>query len=167
MEYLYCGGSFDFDFLQEGYEQKAAEDYRAALLGDVQRLLHNAGTVRLNEGLSYVGPYYFETDGMLDRDIVQTEKDQIERCTVAIFLLDGAACPGTVGEMVYAAALNKDLRIFYILDEQETESGLHSPCWYPMILCQQLDPGHVELIPCKDSTEARGRIAQFLFALSP
>ena len=39
MEYVtmykfYCGGTFGFDFLENGYRQKAATDYRAVLLGD-------------------------------------------------------------------------------------------------------------------------------------
>ena len=35
MEYIYCGGRFDFDCRQSGFEKKAAEDYRAILLKDV------------------------------------------------------------------------------------------------------------------------------------
>ena len=31
---FYCGGTFGFDFLENGYRQKAATDYRAVLLGD-------------------------------------------------------------------------------------------------------------------------------------
>ena len=155
MEYLYCGGRFDFDYLKDGYKKRAAEDYRVLLLGDADKLLKNAGVVRLSDRFSYVGPYYFETDGMLDREIVQTEKDQIERCTLAVFLLDGSACPGTVAEMVYAASLGKKLKILYIRDPGETESTLSSSCWYPMILCKMLDPSCVELISCADPSEAR------------
>ena len=162
MEYVYCGGRFDFDYLKDGYEQKAAEDYRAALLGDVQTLLKNSGVVRLSDRLAYVGPYYFETDGMLDREIVETEKGQIERCTLAVFLLDDVACPGTVAEMVYAVSLGKRIRVFYIRDDGETESALRSPCWYPMILCQQIRPDFVELFPCIDYLEARATIDSFL-----
>ena len=103
---------------------------------------------------------------MKDRDIVHTEMAQIERCTTAVFLLDGADCPGTVGEMVYAASLHKRLRVFYIQNEKETESTLRSPCWYPMLLCQQIDAAQVELIACANLAEARDRIAQLLFALS-
>ena len=162
MKYLYCGGRFNFDYLKDGYEKKAAEDYRALLLGDADKLLKNAGVVRLSDRFSYVGPYYFETDGMLDREIVETEKDQIERCTLAVFLLDGAVCPGTVAEMVYAASLGKQLKILYIRDHGETESTLSSPCWYPMILCQMMDPSRVELIPCTDPLEARGIILDLI-----
>ena len=122
MEYIYCGGRFDFDYLQDGYEQKAAEDYRTVLLGDVDKLLKNSGIVHLSDRLSYVGPYYFETDGMVDREIVETEKGQIDLCTLAVFLLDDAACPGTVAEMVYAASHGKKMQVFYIRDETETES---------------------------------------------
>ena len=162
MEYVYCGGRFDFDYRQDRYEQKAAEDYRAVLLGNADKLLRNSGILWLSDRLSYVGPYYFETDGMLDREIVETEKGQIDSCTQTVFLLDVAPCPGTVAEMVYAASLGKKMRIVYIRDEGETESALRSPCWYPMILCQMFDPSRVELIPCATIAEARDQIVCFL-----
>ena len=120
MEYIYCGGRFDFDYRQGGFEKKAAEDYRAILLKDVNKLLNPADTVVLSDNLAYIGPYYFETEGMLDLDIIETEKRQIERCTVAVFLLDCAPCPGTIAEMVYAASLHKRIKIFYVKDENET-----------------------------------------------
>ena len=162
MEYLYCGGRFDFDYLNEGYEQRAAEDFRAKLLGNVQKLLRNAGDVVLSDRLTYVGPFYFETDGMLDREIVETEKREIERCTLALFLLDDGTCPGTVGEMVYAASLHKELHVFYLQDRGETESTLASPCWYPMRLCQACASSRVELVPCADHREAKDRILAFV-----
>ena len=73
MEYVYCGGRFDFDYLDADFEKKAEEDYRAILLNDVSKLLRNSGTVILSSRMAYIGPYYFESDGMLDRDIVETE----------------------------------------------------------------------------------------------
>ena len=74
MEYVYCGGRFDFDYLDADFEKKAEEDYRAILLNDVSKLLRNSGTVILSSRMAYIGPYYFESDGMLDQDIVETEK---------------------------------------------------------------------------------------------
>ena len=53
MEYIYCGGRFDFDYRQIGYEKKAAEDYRAILLKDVNKLLNPADTVVLSDNLVY------------------------------------------------------------------------------------------------------------------
>ncbi|MCR5323195.1 MAG: histidine phosphatase family protein [Lachnospiraceae bacterium] len=46
---VYCGGRFDFDYQNEGYEQKAAEDYRAILLKDVGLLLRKSDSVRVSE----------------------------------------------------------------------------------------------------------------------
>ena len=39
MDYLYCGGRFDFDYRDAYFEKKAAKDYRAILLNDVNKLL--------------------------------------------------------------------------------------------------------------------------------
>ena len=162
MEYIYCGGRFAFDYLEVGFEEKAEKDYRAILLNDVNKLLRNSGTVILSSRLAYIGPFYFETDGMLDQNIVETEKGQIESCTIAVFLLDHAPCPGTIAEMVYAASLQKRIRIYYIKDESETESALFSPFWYPMILCSKIDPDNVSITACNSFDEARDEILKWL-----
>lgn len=67
MEYLYCGGRFDFDYNDAAFEKKVAKDYRAILLNDVNKLLNNSDVVVLSSLLAYIGPYYFETDGCWTR----------------------------------------------------------------------------------------------------
>ena len=153
MESIYCGGRFDFDYLDKDYREKAAADWRAVLPGGVDRLLQNAGRLRLSDQLTYVGPFYFESDGMIDRDIVGAEMRQVESCTCVVFLLDGVNCPGTVAEMVYAASLQKKIRVFYVKDENETESSLRSACWYPIILCQKIC-ADTEAVACRDAADA-------------
>ncbi len=162
MEYLYCGGRFDFDYNDAALEKKVAKDYRAILLNDVNKLLNNSDVVVLSSRLAYIGPYYFETDGMLDQDIVEMEKRQIERCTVAVFLLDNSACPGTIAEMVYAASLQKRVFIYYVKNEKETESALHSPFWYPMILSSKINSYDVDLIACDSFSEARDNVLKMI-----
>lgn len=162
MEYLYCGGRFDFDYRDADFEKKAAKDYRAILLNDVNKLLNNQDTVVLSSRLTYIGPYYFETDGMLDQDIVETEKRQIERCTIAVFLLDYSPCPGTIAEMVYAASLQKRVYIYYVKNQKETESALHSPFWYPMILCSKIDTAEVEIVVCESYSEASDKVLKMI-----
>ena len=154
MDYLYCGGRFDFDYRDADFEEKAAKDYRAILLNDVNKLLNNSDTVVLTSYLAYIGPYYFETDGMLDQDIVEVEKRQIERCTIAVFLLDNFPCPGTIAEMVYAAALQKRILVYYVKNVSETESTLLSAFWYPMILSSKINSSDVDLIACDSFSEA-------------
>lgn len=135
MKKIYCGGRFDFDYLKDGYKDAAAKDYRAVLLGSGNRLLERSNRVRISDGVEYIGPFYFETDGMQDIDIVANEWEMVKNCTDAIFLLDDACCPGTVCELTAASMLGKRVHIFYIRkgDGEETESSLHTPCWYPII----------------------------------
>ena len=158
MNYLYCGGRFHFDYLREDYLRNAEDDYRTAILGDVDRLLHPSAAVLLSDGLSYVGPFYFESDGMIDREIVETEMRQIERCTHAFFLLEDAGCPGTVGEMIHAAELGKSLTVFYIRDAGETESTLQSSCWYPILMTGIICGKEPEIIACNDLLDANDKI---------
>ena len=151
MNSVYCGGRFDFDYQNEGYIEKATQDYRAILLGDVNLLLKSSSPVQISGNLLYVGPFYFETDGMLDQDIVETEIRQIEKCTAAVFLLDNCACPGTIAEMVA-----------YLIDENETESTLRSSCWYPIILCQKISSSEIQLLPYNNYSEGRQKILDYI-----
>jgi hypothetical protein len=160
MERIYCGGRFCFDFLNEDFESRAAEDYRTHLLGDVSLLIGNDRSVRLSDNLEYVGPFYCQTDGAVDGDIVAGEMRQIEECTYAFFLLDDCGCPGSITELLYAAYRKKRIVIYYVIDERETESRLFSPCWYPILHCQQVNGALTEVVPCIDLAEAGRRIAE-------
>jgi len=160
VNYLYCGGRFHFDYQREDYLRNAEDDFRTAVLENVSRLLHPSDNVLLSAGLSYVGPFYFESDGMIDREIVETEMRQIERCTHAFFLLEDAGCPGTVGEMIHAAELGKNLTVFYIRDTGETESTLQSSCWYPILLASIICCDGPEIIACEDMEDAKNKILQ-------
>lgn len=166
-EIIYCGGQFHFDYLRPDFMEKAAADYRSVLLGSTDALLRGSGAATVGEGLSYIGPYYFETDGMLDRDIVETEMRMIENCTHAFFLLEDAQCPGTVSEMVYAAALGKKITVVYVRNEEETESSLRTACWYPIIHCGLIGGSGVSAVPCRDYTQAKQAILERIRSLSP
>ena len=158
MEKIYCGGVFHFDYRNEDYLQSAKDDYRAILLGDIQKMLFECKTISLSDHLAYVGPFYFESDGMEDTDIVIREKEQIEASTHTIFLLEDACCPGTITEMVYAAMLQKRMSIFYVKNEEETESRFRSACWYPICMCLELNRAHVEVVSCETHSEATEKI---------
>ena len=160
---LYCGGKFHFDYLIEKYELKAKDDYRSNILGDYKLLLEKHQFVSLSENIDYIGPFYFESDGMIDIDIVKFEKTMIENCTHAIFLLEDGLCPGTISELIYATLLNKNVNIFYIKynNDKETESTLRSPCWYPMLLSKELNNA-VNIVDCKSIDDAKMKIRNFV-----
>ena len=157
MKKLYCGGRFHFDYLLDGYRENAAKDYRAVLLGNVDSLLKRSSGVQIHEKTEYIGPFYFETDGMQDRDIVQVEWEMVRNCTDAIFLLESADCPGTVCELTAASMLGKRVHIFYLRDDRETESLLHTPCWYPLLHSISVNE-NTSLYECKDLDDAVERI---------
>ena len=159
MKKIYCGGSFNFDYLKCGDRDDAAEDYRAVLLGGADLLLERNGCVKINENVEYIGPFYFETDGMKDRDIVHSEWEMVKKCTDAIFLLDGAGCPGTVCELTAASMLGKRVHIFYIRkgEGEETESDLHTPCWYPIIHSLAVNE-KTAICKCFSAEDAIGKI---------
>ena len=165
---FFCGGTFCFDYREDGYEDMATKDYRAVLLGSVDALLKPDGTdgVKLCDGVTYVGPFYFETESMKAEDIIRCEREMIESCTDAVFVLDDAACPGTIAEMMYANSLGKTLHLFYVQhkNDEETESELHSPCWYPIQLCQLIN-NSVNLYPCCSVEDATNRIQSFVKSL--
>jgi len=163
MRKLYCGGIFDFDYRQADYRERAAADYRAILLGSPDRLLQHSGGVKIHNGAAYIGPFYFESDTMADVDIVQSEIRMVRQCTDAIFLLDGAGCPGTICELTMASMLGKRVHLFYLRkpDDTETESPLHTPCWYP-ILHSRIINEHTRLYECSSTQDAVDKIRTLL-----
>lgn len=163
MRKFYCGGSFGFDYLQPNYREQAAADYRAILLGSPDRLLQRSTGVELHAEAMYIGPFYFESDGMLDRDIVKSEMEMVTNCTDAVFLLDNASCPGTICELTMASMLGKRVHLFYLrkADDEETESSLHTPCWYP-ILHSSIMNEYTRLYPCSSLEDAVDQIRRLI-----
>jgi len=156
---LYCGGAFGFDYLENNYYEKASKDYRAILLGGADKLLQKSSCEILRDNVLYTGPFYFESDGMVDKDIVKEEVKMIKKCTNAVFLLDSGCCPGTIAELILATKLGKDISVFYIKknDNEETESTLHTPCWFPIIMSQLLSD-KVNVVCCDDYLDAVNKI---------
>ena len=165
---LYCGGRFYFNCKVEGYLDQVANDYRAILLGDVSKLLHPKATYMINEHTEYLGPFYFylESEKQVANDIVAIEKQMLEQCTDAIFILDKGDCAGTVAELIYSSTLHKRIHIFYVhlSDNEETESDLHSPNWYPIILSKQLSP-QTKITACVSREEAERTAIEMISAL--
>ena len=160
---LYCAGAFSFDYLEKNYKKKEKMDYRAKILGNINLLLAKQDYVILKPNLYYIGPFYFETDGMIDELIVKEEIKMIKNCTHIIFLLDSGCCPGTIAELIFAVNLKKDISIFYIKrkDNEETESDLHTPCWFPIII-SKLNNKNTKIIRCKDYNEATKKIKKYI-----
>ena len=163
MRMLYCGGVFNFDYQQANYREQAAKDYRSKLLGAPDLLLQRSNRVMLNAEVAYIGPFYFESDGMVDRDIVQNEIDMVRSCTDAVFFLDEASCPGTVCELTMASLMGKNVHLFYLRrsDDRETESALHTPCWYPIIHSCIINK-HSRIYECSSKEDAVNKICMLV-----
>lgn len=160
---LYCAGTFCFDFLESDYKTKAKEDYRSHLLGSEEKLLQKSDHIKLNSNWLYIGPFYFETEGMIDELIVKTEIEMIKKCSHAIFLLDSGRCAGTIAELILAANLKKDISVFYVKkpDNEETESKLHSPCWFPIIM-SKLNNKKTKIFSCTSYKDATEKIIKYV-----
>lgn len=136
MNKLYCAGTFCFDFLDSNYREMAKKDYRSLVLGDSALLLQKSDYVLLNKKLKYIGPFYFESEGMVD-------------------------------ELILASELKKNVQIFYIRrgDSEETESKLHTPCWFPIIMSQQINHNNTKVVECKNYEEAIENILSYVRSL--
>lgn len=163
--YLFCGGAFRFDRRRADCFDMIPKDYRSVLLKNPERLFadFNSGDVMLGPGVAYVGPFFFTTDQLSGEQIILKEKEMIERCTDAIFLLNEASCPGSVTELMQAVMLGKNLHLFYVQkgDDDEIESSLHTPCWYP-ILFSKLTNEHTQLYRCQDYDNAVEKILKLV-----
>ena len=170
MKKLYCGGTFCFDFVDPDYTTSAAMDYRVRILGSVEGLMRKRTDNFIKEEVEYIGPYYVETEdvpyGLNDEIIVGTELKMIEECTDAIFLLDDGCCPGTISELTLASVRGKRVAVFYIRrnEDEETESSLHTPCWFAIIMSRLLND-NTRLFSCADREDAVGKIVKYVSEL--
>ena len=166
--FLFCGGAFRFDRRRADCYEMIPKDYRSILLQDPARLFadFDSGDTIISPEVVYVGPYFFTTDKLSGEQIILKEKEMIERCTDAIFLFDEAGCPGSVTELMQAVMLGKNIHLFYIKkgDDDEIESTLHTPCWYP-ILFSKLSNEHTTLHRCQDYDDAVKKILELVNSL--
>lgn len=165
---LFCGGKFHFDYLNDNYIEAAKNDYRSFILKDVELLLKRQNYVEISSNIDYIGPFYFETDGMIDKEIVENEMKMINEATHIFMLLEDGLAPGSVSELIYASTLKKNISIFFIkyAESEETESSLHSPCWYPIIMSNILVKYNCDIIACKDYKDAINMILNKIKKLS-
>ena len=157
---LFCGGKFHFDYLNTNYINDAKNDYRSIILRDVNLLLNKQNFVSISPKIDYIGPFYFESDGMIDKDIIENEIKMINEATHIFILLEDGLAPGSISELIYASSLNKYIDIFYIKydENEETESNLHSPCWYPIIMSQLVNNKNTNIIKCDSYKDAVDKI---------
>lgn len=167
MKRIYCGGTFSFDMTRPDYKKHAVNDYRAILLGSVDRLMVKQPDVMISEGVEYIGPFYVETADVLygfnDEIIVQTEIKMIEDCTDAVFLLEEACCPGTIAELIWASEKGKNVALFFIRkrSDEETESRLHTPCWFAILMSQKINPA-TKLFSCASREDAVKKLQDYV-----
>lgn len=159
MKRIYFGGRFYFDYKESNYQNNVKNDYRVSILGNQELLLKKQKYVKISDNIQYIGPFYFESAGMDDKEIVSEEIKMIKKSTDLVFLLDDALCPGTIGELMLANNLGKKVYIFYVKKDisEETESILHTPCWFPIIMSIMLNK-NCKLIPCKNIRDAKEKI---------
>lgn len=169
MKIIYFGGNFEFQYKDYSID-KLAKDYRAKILGDVNKLLHTPNnmskTVGLGYDLFYCGPYYFYEEGVDGSSIVSNEYSMVDWCTDAIFLIDNTNIPGTITEIIHAAMLRKRITIFYVkkqLDEGEPENDICSSNWYPLEFAK-LEAG-ATLIECDNREIAKELIYNYVQSL--
>jgi len=169
MKIIYFGGNFEFQYKDYSID-KLAKDYRAEILGDVNKLLHTPNnmskTVGLGYDLFYCGPYYFYEEGVDGSSIVSNEYSMVDWCTDAIFLIDNTNIPGTITEIIHAAMLRKRITIFYVkkqLDEGEPENDICSSNWYPLEFAK-LEAG-ATLIECDNREIAKELIYNYVQSL--
>ena len=141
---IYFGGQFRFMYKDYTLE-KLAEDYRAKILGGVEKLVRKPdnGLVKTSKFI-YCGPYYFYEDNTTAEDVVKEEANSIEVCDEAWFIIENKPAPGTITEIVQAVLKNKHIVIFYIKKKQfdvgEPEREIKSDMWYPMLYANIMNP---------------------------
>ena len=169
---IYFGGNFEFQY-KDYTRELLAQDYRAKVLGDVEKLMRRPkddfGYIELSDEVLYSGPYYFYEDGVDGASIVKNEFNMVVRSTDVVFLLDNVNCPGTIAEMMHALFSNKRIWIFYVSqpqDEGEPEKEISNSNWYPIEMCRwQRGGDRCKITECSSRADAVNKIVEFINGL--
>ena len=80
----------------------------------------------------------------------------------SLSIINGQNRPNISPILVDVSAVGIVYHIFYVKDENETESALCSPFWYPMILCRKIGSADVDVVSCDSLSQARDEILKWL-----
>lgn len=138
-------------------------DFRSKMIGESEFLdFNNHSFIKSREGKNlyqYIGPFYNEKASTGDltsticEEVVRTESLIIDHCDVFAAYLDDDVSPGGISELIYAAFREKDILIFYKVEDR-IEYEFQTSNWYPCVSAIQIrGKDHVKLIPVKDKEE--------------
>ncbi len=122
----------------ENAAEMLKSDIRSWLLGVQGFLYANPAGVELNDGVRYLGGFYYEAEETGDpcQDVVNAEASQIERADWCVFLLNHKQAIATVSELIYASSL-PGKRITAFIDPDLTRpDDISSEYWFPIRMAQ-------------------------------
>lgn len=140
-----------------------ADDFRSNLIGDATLFMdfNSCSFIKDNSGnykYQFIGPFYNEkastgdlTSSICD-EVVNTESKLIDKCDIFMVYLDDKVSPGGISELMYAVMKNKEIVIFYKVNE-DVDYELHTDNWYPITQAKQLLGDKVKIVPVKNEKE--------------
>lgn len=135
MKKIYFAGKFNLDNNKEkSLEQRLTNDYRAKILNDSKKLTYATNNLKLNNGYIYNGPFYCETASNGDftstdcNEVLNSEYDAVNKSDIYFAVFDQSFSVGTIVELGWAIAMNKQIVIFY--KEEESNYDIKSEYWF-------------------------------------
>lgn len=135
MKKIYFAGKFNLDKNKEkSLDQRLVNDYRARILEDSKKLTYAKENLKLSNGYIYNGPFYCEMASNGDftstdcNVVLNSEYEAVNKSDVYFAVFDESFSVGTVVELSWAIALNKQIVIFY--KEEESKYDIKSEYWF-------------------------------------
>lgn len=136
MKKIYFAGKFNLDKNKEkSLEQRLTNDYRTKILDDSKKLTYANDNLKLSNGYIYNGPFYCEKASNGDftstdcNEVLNSEYEAVNKSDIYLAVFDESFSVGTVVELGWAIAMNKQIVIFY-KEEEESKYDIKSEYWF-------------------------------------
>ena len=135
MKKIYFAGKFKIEKdKNKNLNERLENDYRAKLIGDKGSLCCSKSSLRLDNEIVYVGPFYCEQASNGDftssdcNVVLDAEYNFVKNCDICLAVLDESFSVGTIVELGWAIQKQKKIVIFY--KEEESNYNIKSEYWF-------------------------------------
>lgn len=114
--------------------ERLINDFRSIILGDSKKLTYADDNLLLNTNYKYSGPFYCEQASNGDytstdcNTVLNAEYESVKNSDIYLALFDENFSVGTIVELGWALNLNKDIVIYYKLED--SSYAIKSEYWF-------------------------------------
>lgn len=138
MKSIYFAGKFNKKGgSDKSLSERLVDDYRSIILGSSKKLTYASDNLVIDNKFIYNGPFYCEQASNGDFSstdcnvVLDSEYKSVKNSDIYFALFDDNFSVGTIVELDWAIAMDKEVVIYY--KEEESEHDIKSEYWFAIL----------------------------------